>query len=44
MSIHDCQVILGMELSIPGTLKAGIEQFEWLWGAVAQRSEHLCLK
>ena len=28
-----------MGLSI--TLKAGVEQLRWLWGAVAQQSEHL---
>ncbi len=33
---------LGMGLSI--TFKAGIELLRWLWGAVAQWSEHLQLK
>ena len=26
------------------TLKAGVKQLRWLWGAVAQRSKHLWLK
>ena len=33
---------LGIGLSI--TFKAGVELLRWLWGAVAQWSEHLQLK
>ena len=40
--VDSLSISLGMGLSI--TLKAGVEQLEWLWGAIAQRSEHLQLK
>ena len=48
--IQDCQKLhadssstsLGIGLSI--TFKAGVELLRWLWGAVAQWSEHLQLK
>ena len=40
--VDSLNICLGKGLSI--TLKAGVEQPEWLWGAVAQRSEHLWLK
>ena len=38
-TVESLSISLGMGLSI--TLLAGVEQLRWLWGAVAQRSEHL---
>ena len=40
--VNSLSISLGMGLSI--TLKAGVEQLRWLWGTVAQWSEHLRLK
>ena len=40
--VDSLSISLGMGLSI--TLKAGVELLRWLWGAVAQWSEHLHLK
>ena len=39
--IDSLSISLGMGLSV--TLKAGVEQLRWLWGAVAQQLEHLRL-
>ena len=39
--IDSLSISLGMGLSV--TLKAGVEQLRWLWGAVAQQLEHLQL-
>ena len=40
--VESLSISLGVRLSV--TLKAGVEQLRWLWGAVAQRSVHLQLK
>ena len=40
--VDSLSISLGMGLSI--TLKARVEQLRWLWGAVAQQSEHLWLE
>ena len=40
--VDSLSISLGMGLSI--ILKAGVKMPGWLWGAVAQRPEHLWLK